>query len=142
MKSIHLGAVRWALATGILTALTACAAMSDKLKLTGAQEVPPVSTPGTGSGSGSITVSDDGRISGSIKTMGVSATAAHVHMGAAGVNGPVIVPLTKTSEGVWSVPAGSTLTAEQLKAYRSGGLYVNVHTDANKGGEIRAQLVP
>ena len=142
MKSIHLGAVRWALATGILTALMACAAMSDSLKLTGAQEVPPVSTPGTGSGSGSITVSDDGRISGSIKTMGISATAAHVHMGAAGVNGPVIVPLTKTSEGVWSVPAGSMLTAEQLKAYRAGGLYVNVHTDANKGGEIRAQLVP
>ena len=140
MKSIHLGAARWALAASILTALTACATMSDKLKLTGAQEVPPVSTSATGSGS--ITVSDDGRISGSIKTMGISATAAHVHMGAAGVNGPVIVPLTKTSEGVWSVPAGSTLTAEQLKAYRAGGLYVNVHTDANKGGEIRAQLVP
>ena len=78
MKSIHLGAARWALAASILTALTACATMSDKLKLTGAQEVPPVSTSATGSGS--ITVSDDGRISGSIKTMGISATAAHVHM--------------------------------------------------------------
>ena len=67
---------------------------------------------------------------------------AHVHAGAAGANGPVIIPLTKTAEGVWSVPPGTKLSAEQLKAYQAGGLYVNVHTEANKGGEIRAQLMP
>ena len=139
----HHRAAPWALAAAmLLTSLAGCAgrSMSDGLRLTGAQEVPPVST--AGSGSASFTVSDDGAMSGTVKTIGVAGTAAHIHMGAAGVNGPVIVPLTKSAEGVWSVPAGARLTAEQLKAYRAGGLYVNVHTDANKGGEVRAQLVP
>ncbi len=141
MTSIHHHVSRFALAATIVFAgVSACAVMPHGIKLTGAQEVPPTSTSGTGTGS--ITVSDEGMISGSIKTTGVPGTAAHVHTGAAGVNGPVIVPLTKTADGVWSVPAGSKLTAEQLKAYRAGELYVNVHTEANKAGEIRAQLAP
>ncbi len=141
MTSIHHRAAHWVLAASLVfTGIAACAATSEGLKLTGAQEVPPVVTSGTGSGS--ITVADDGAISGSVKTTGVPGTAAHIHTGAAGVNGPVIVPLTKTSEGVWAVPAGSKLTEEQVKAYRAGGLYVNVHTDAHKGGEVRTQLAP
>lgn len=139
----HQRAAPWALAAALLlTSLAGCAgrSMPDGLILTGSQEVPPVSTAGTGSGS--FRVSDDGAISGSVKTIGVAGTAAHVHLGAAGVNGPVIVPLIKSAEAVWSVPAGARLSAEQLKAYRAGGLYVNVHTDANKGGEVRSQLVP
>ena len=32
------------------------------------------------------------------------------------------------------------LTAEQLKAYKDGQLYINVHSEAHKGGEIRTQL--
>lgn len=141
MTPVHHRAARWALAAAVLfTGISAFAAMSENLMLTGAQEVPPVSTSGTGSGS--ITVADDGAISGSVKTVGVAGTAAHIHLGAASVNGPVIVPLTKTFEGVWSVPVGSKLNADQIKAYRAGGLYVNVHTDANKGGEIRTQLTP
>jgi hypothetical protein len=67
---------------------------------------------------------------------------AHIHQAAMGKNGPVIVPLTKSGDGTWSVPAGSKLTADQMKAYQAGDLYVNVHTEANKGGEIRAQLKP
>lgn len=114
--------------------------MSDSLQLIGAQEVPPVSTSGTGSGS--ISVAEDGSITGSIKTVGVSGTAAHIHMGGLGMNGPVTVPLNKTADGVRSVPAGARLVAEQRTAYRARGLHVNVHTDANKGGEIRSQLAP
>lgn len=141
MTSTHHRAASWALAASLLfTGLSAHAAMAENLKLTGTQEVPPVSASGTGSGS--ITVADDGSISGSIKTVDVAGTAAHIHMGAEKMNGPVIVPLTKTSDNVWSVPAGSKLNAEQVKAYRAGGLYVNIHTEANKGGEIRTQLAP
>ena len=59
-----------------------------------------------------------------------------------GVNGPVIVPLTKTSDNVWSVAPGAKLTDAQYESYKAGKLYVNVHSAANKGGEIRAQLKP
>lgn len=141
MTFIHHTAARWALAAALLCAgVSAHATTSNKLNLTGAQEVPPVST--KGSGWGSIVVASDGAVRGSIKTKGVPGTAAHVHLGAAGVNGPVVVALTKNSGGLWSVPAGTRLNAEQLKAYRAGALYVNVHTDDNKDGEIRAQLRP
>lgn len=110
------------------------------LRLSGEQEVPPVQTSATGTGS--ISVGRDGAVSGSVKTTGVEATAAHIHLGPAGKNGPVIIPLTKGDAGTWSVPAGARLTAEQMKSYQAGELYVNVHSAANKGGEIRAQIEP
>ena len=40
------------------------------------------------------------------------------------------------------VPAGAKLNDAQIKAFKEGGLYVNVHTAANKGGEVRGQLNP
>jgi hypothetical protein len=79
---------------------------------------------------------------GTVQTTGLVATAAHVHQGALGQNGPVIVTLVKTATDVWSVPVGTTLTDAQYQAYLAGRLYVNVHTDANKDGEIRAQIRP
>jgi hypothetical protein len=126
--------------TALALALVGGMAMAADLALTGDAEVPPVKT--TASGSGSIMVAPDGAVSGSIKTTGVEATAAHIHMAAAGKNGPVIVPLTKGEGGMFSVPAGAKLTDAQLKAYQAGELYVNVHSAANKNGEIRAQLKP
>lgn len=109
--------------------------------LSGAEEVPPVTT--SASGSGTISVKDDKSVSGSVTTTGVAGTAAHIHMGAKGRNGPVIVPLTKSSDGnTWTVPEGRTLTDAQYEAYKAGNLYVNVHSAANKGGEVRGQLKP
>lgn len=121
-------------------ALVGATALAAELKLTGDAEVPPVKT--SASGSGTITVAPDGAVSGSIKATGIDATAAHIHMAASGKSGPVIVPLTKGSDGTFSVPAGAKLTDDQMKAYKSGELYVNVHSEANKGGEIRAQIAP
>jgi hypothetical protein len=109
------------------------------VNLTGAEEVPPVST--QGSGSGSFRVGEDGSLSGSVTTKGVPGTMAHIHQGAKGQNGPVIVPLTKNGD-TYSVPAGRKLTDAQMKAFKAGQLYVNVHTAQNKGGEVRAQLQP
>jgi hypothetical protein len=132
------------LATSALLVFAACSGMATgmggELKLSGDQEVPPVST--SASGTGTIKVADDGSVSGSVTTKGMDGTMAHIHIAAAGKNGPVIVPLVKTADGVWSVPPGAKLTADQLRAYQGGELYVNVHTAANKGGEIRAQLKP
>ena len=111
-----------------------------KVSLTGSQEVPPVTTSATGTGS--ITVADDKSVSGSVTTKGVTGVAAHIHLAPAGKNGPPIITLTKTSDDVWSVPEGSKLTDEQYAAFKAGSLYVNVHSAANKGGEIRGQLKP
>jgi hypothetical protein len=110
-----------------------------KVNLTGAEEVPPVNTPAKGSGS--FRVAEDGTVTGSVTTEGVSGTMAHIHQGAKGQNGPVIVPLTKNGD-TYSVPEGRKLTPAQIDALKAGNLYVNVHSDKNKGGEIRAQLQP
>ena len=127
----------------ILASLTlaACAGTmsgsSVNLSLSGAQEVPPVSVPG--SGSGSFTIGADGSVTGSVTTTGVQGTMAHIHIGARGTNGPVIVPLTKAGD-TYTAPAGAKLNDTQMQAFKAGNLYVNVHTDRNKGGEVRAQL--
>jgi hypothetical protein len=111
-----------------------------KIKLTGDEEVPQVKT--AASGSGTIVISSDKLVSGSISTTGIDATAAHIHEGPPGKNGPVIVPLTKGPNNTWSVTPGAKLTDAQYVSYKADNLYVNVHSAANKGGEIRAQLKP
>jgi len=110
-----------------------------KVNLTGTDEVPPLSVPG--SGSGTIRVEEDGTVSGSVTTKDVAGTMAHIHRGAKGTNGPVIVPLDKNGD-TYTVPAGRKLTPEQIKDLKAGNLYVNVHTAKNKGGEVRGQLTP
>lgn len=108
--------------------------------LTGAQEVPLVRTLATGTST--ISVAADGTVTGAVDTIGIEGTMAHIHQGAIGVNGPVLVTLEKTSPMRWSVPAGTKLTDAQIQSYKSGDLYVNVHSAAHKSGEIRLQLTP
>ena len=127
-------------AAALALALSGASALAADLKLTGASEVPPVDTPATGAGT--ITIAADGSVSGSVKTTGIEGTMAHIHLAPAGKNGGVIVPLAKGPDGTWLVPPGAKLTPEQLASYKAGDLYVNVHSEAHKGGEIRAQLTP
>jgi len=115
-------------------------AQAVKITLAGAQEVPPVVS--TATGSGTITVGADMGISGSVSTVGLEGTMAHIHKGAPGQNGPVVVPMVKSADNVWSIAAGAKLTEAQMQDFKDGNLYVNVHSAANKGGEIRAQLKP
>lgn len=111
-----------------------------KVTLSGDQEVPPVKT--SAKGSGTITVNNDKTLSGRVTTTDVDATAAHIHEGAPGKNGGVIVPLTKSGDNAWAVSAGAKFTDAQYAAFQAGNLYVNVHSAANKDGEIRGQLKP
>lgn len=138
-------------AVAALVAVAGCATYSDNMpswmpgssavsvKLTGDEEVPPVSA--QGKGSGSFRVAEDGTLSGSVKTENVAGTMAHIHTGAKGQNGPVTIPLTKEGD-TYSVPPGRKLTGDQMKAWKEGRMYVNVHTNQNKGGEVRGQITP
>jgi len=136
------------LAVVAVLALASCSSMPSwmpgsgamKVNLSGAEEVPPVNT--AAKGSGSIRVAKDGTVTGSVTTEGMNGVMAHIHQGAKGQNGPVIVPLEKKGDNTWAVPDGKKLTPAQMDALKAGNLYVNVHSPAHKGGEIRAQLQP
>jgi CHRD domain-containing protein len=130
-----------ALAAGFsLGGLSATHAADIAVKLTGDQEVPAVAS--AAAGVGTIVINNDKSVSGSIKTSGIDATMAHIHLAEPGKNGPPIIPLKKTAENTWSVPEGAKLTDEQYKSFKEGNLYVNVHSAEHKGGEIRTQLKP
>ncbi len=130
-----------------LVALAACATVSDmwsggktaSVKLSGAGENPPVKT--SASGSGSFTLAKDGSVKGSVTTTGVQGTMAHIHRGARGTNGGVAIGLAKSGD-TYTVPDGTKLSDADQAAFKAGNLYVNVHSAANKGGEIRAQIQP
>ena len=115
--------------------------LTEAATLTPLQEVAEVASLAAGSGTVAMN-SGTGAITGSITTTGVTATAAHIHLGAAGVNGAVIVGLVADSAtaGKWNVPASTTLTKEQQDAFVAGNLYFNVHSAAFPTGEIRGQI--
>ena len=127
---------------GAVGFLASCQSMgpltSETITLLGANEVPPVAT--TASGSGNVTIKADGSVTARIMVSGMTATAAHIHEAAAGTNGPVIVPFTKTADNTFEAPSGAKLTEAQLASLKGGKLYVNVHSANNPGGEVRAQL--
>jgi hypothetical protein len=132
--------IRTLVASTALLIGSASFAADVKVKLTGAEETPPVTS--TATGTGTITIAADKSVTGTIKTKGIDGTVAHIHVGAPGVAGPPIITLDKGADGVWSVPAGSKLTDDQYASFKAGNLYVNVHSAEHKPGEIRAQLKP
>jgi hypothetical protein len=142
MRYTHVSRALRAVVAAIALAAAASPTLAKNVvvQLSGQNEVPPVTTQATGQGT--FTINDDKTVSGSITTTGIAGTGAHIHMGAKGKNGPVIVPLAKSGESGWSVPQGAHLTDPQYKAFEAGDLYVNVHSAAHKDGEIRAQLQP
>ena len=114
--------------------------------LNGGQENPPVTTSASGGGMFVLNESQT-ELSYNVSVHGLSGpiTASHFHNAAAGVNGPVVRNITFTdgvASGVWSTTdATQPLTPELLAALLAGELYVNVHTAANPGGEIRGQVL-
>jgi CHRD domain len=111
-----------------------------RVQLDGTQEPTPVATPAKGEG---LLVLDakTGEIAGEIELTDITATAAHIHAGAAGVNGDKLIELQDHGgHGHFAVPANTRLSAAQMDTLRAGGLYVNVHSAANPAGEIRGQI--
>ena len=109
-----------------------------KANLNAASEVPANNSKGTGSVTATYdTASKKLSWKGSYKDLSGPATAAHFHTGEAGKNGGVAVPISPATS---PFEGSATLNDEQAKALLAGGMYVNVHTADNKGGEIRGQV--
>ena len=106
--------------------------------LDGSQEVPPSGSAATGEGTFTYNLLTN-QLTWNIAhdlNMG-SATAAHIHSGAAGTNGPVEVGLDHTAN---PMVGSATLSGAQQGLLVNGLLYINIHTSAFPGGEIRGQI--
>ena len=139
---------------------TANAPETFQAKLDPRNEVPQPTLDGSASPSGNATFTVNGSsVAYKITASGLSSAPlmAHIHLGAPGVAGPVIVPLnvaagpsagTATGEGTFDASAvkgkkadGSAMSLDDVvAAMRSGGTYVNLHTANNKPGEIRGPV--
>ncbi len=124
-------------------------------KLTGSEEVPPAKT--DAKGEATFHMSKDGKgLEYTVTVSGIeNVTAAHIHTGKKGENGPPVAPLSveKKKGKVSGTIAKGTLSAKDLmgslkgkslndlaKEIEAGNTYVNVHTEKFPDGEIRGQL--
>ncbi len=146
---------------GVFTLLCSAAAEAQTVTLTaalhGGNEVPGVSTGSAGTATVTWnTTTKAGTYRVDVFNMPVGTTASHIHAGAAGVNGPVIINFTVPTGGVSNdfgltgtfacsdvtvrAPQGINSCEDFEQALLLGNTYVNVHSTANAGGEIRGQL--
>ena len=142
MKTAILRSSLTALACSAVLALATPAMAANvnlKADLKGASEVPPVDSKGSGSVTATYdTASKKLSWKGTVTGLSGPATAAHFHAGEPGKNGGVAVPIAGADKG--SFEGSATLTDEQATELMAGKWYVNVHTAANKGGEVRGQV--
>lgn len=116
-------------------------------QLLGSNEAPPVTTSGSGTLDGNYNTKTKEitlDLKWSLGNKDDTTTMGHIHKGAVGVSGPVVIPFT-------GLPKGSTdqqfnfvsqpLTAEQEEDLKAGSYYVNIHSTTHPGGELRAQLI-
>jgi hypothetical protein len=145
-----------ALALGVALAVlpsTVSAGTNFVAPMSGDEEVPPVDTQATGVAK--FKLRDEGLVF-KVNVANIEdVVASHIHCGAVGVNGPIGVTLFATLDpvSVNGTLAKGVITAPDednacewtdldavVTALESGDTYVNVHTDANPGGEIRGQV--
>jgi hypothetical protein len=135
-----------ALGVGLLPGLSAAQATEYHADLSG-------STVATGAFAATVDVAT-GTVTYTLTVPSIQATtAAHIHAGAEGVSGPVVVPLFAADGSASSINVSGTFGLADLvgpyagdligfvTAVNNGTLYVNVHTEANPAGEIRGQIV-
>ncbi len=132
---------------GLSLDLSAPRTYTASVTLLGSNEVSPITTTTTGRGSFTYDVASRKldytvRITSPVP---ITLTAAHIHSGTVGVNGPVLYTLlstvvTNTTDYTFS--GAVIVSSAHVNRLLTGGLYVNAHTDVNPGGEVRDQLLP
>jgi hypothetical protein len=110
-----------------------------KNALTGTQVAPPASTAATGIATAAVDHVAK-TLTAVVNTIGVTGTDAHVHEGAPGQNGPVVSSLAQTSAGSGIWVAKLNVSDAQINSIMDAGFYVDVHSAAFPGGEIRGQI--
>jgi hypothetical protein len=147
---------------GVFALIFSAAAQAQTITFTanlhGGNEVPGISTGSAGTAVVTWnTTTKAGTYRVDVYNMPVATTASHIHAGAAGVNGPVIVNFTVPAGGISNdyalsgtfgctdvvvrAPQGINSCEDFEQALMLGNTYVNVHSTVNGGGEIRGQLV-
>ena len=140
----------------LLQALSAHAAtITFNAALMGGNETPPNASAGSGVGAFTFdTVAQDITYSLSYSALSSTAVMAHIHFGAVGVSGPIILPFSPSPTGTSGTLSGILTTANLINqttsgivtftdiynAALSGNLYANLHTTNFPAGEIRGQL--
>lgn len=106
--------------------------------LSGASEVPANAS--TATGTATLSYNKTTKIfTVTVTYSGLTPTMGHIHMGAAGTNGPVMFPFSSLASPISYT--STALTAAQETDLMANNYYVNLHTDAFAGGEIRGQLI-
>jgi hypothetical protein len=152
-------AAPWITASLAVLAITACGSSSRSdpppppppppppagftVELSGAEEIPPVNTAASGQAEFEVDL-ESGAISGAVVVEDMDPTAAHVHQGHAGSNGPILVHLVQDPADPlrFEFPSNAALSAAQVDRLLDGELYLNVHSDLYPAGEVRGQILP
>lgn len=125
------------------TTVTVANAVAFAVAASGDEEVGPVDS--AGSAQADLTVNlVTGEVTGDLIVAGIVPTAAHIHDAFAGLSGPILIPLDPDASDplLFTVPAGAMLDAAAIDRLMAGALYVNVHSAAHPGGELRGQILP
>ena len=123
--------------------------------LSGQEEVPPVDTQATGMSEFTPVMPNNETVDFNVNATNIQGvTAGHIHQGAQGQNGEVVVPLFNYDTPQNMVSENSTISADMLAgpmegktiadlitAMKDGNTYVNIHTEQNPNGEIRGQIM-
>jgi hypothetical protein len=112
--------------------------------LSGLNEVPPNASPATGTAIGMYDdVTNLFMMDTNASGFVANVTAAHVHLGAPGVAGPIVFPLSgATGSTTYTSHDMPVLTELQEADFLAGNYYVNIHSAQFPGGEVRGQLNP
>jgi len=132
--------MRFVIACGLVLSLAVPSLAQSQFRadLDATQVVPP--TQSSGDGFASVVLNANDTLTYTVKNVLVSGTGASIHTGAVGVNGPLLFTLSG-GPTLWSGTTAALTPADKVNL-RASGLYVQIDSAANPGGDIRGQIVP